>query len=311
MSEAQEVIQRFAQKEYGQFIFVDPPVFDKENRVYSSNIRSKIPVFIHDDRNPERYQVRVLKIDSLGKIYLNSDYQLVSEVSTLQDKCYDNLEKMLELWRRRTENIIVSTTSSSLVAIDEFRIAFSKFELILDHLETFGEIKKVELRRYMPTQDKVKLPRYLALLEELDLIRKIDTGYKPGNLLVTIESKVPDYEERRQHVLSYILRNRYLTLRDVFQLTLLESAIKIENMIYLPELEIGDSIYQKYSSIERAFKHHYKEHINRLHLTRNLRRLESCGAIKRDGERYFGVDDYREEMITMKKKLKPLSIYPQ
>lgn len=309
MNEAKTVIDGFAEKEFGQFIFVDAPVYDSENKMHSANIRSKIPVFIHDDRVPG-YQVRVLKIDSLGKLYLNSNLQLMTEISTLRDKCYSNLEEMLDLWRRRTENIIVSTTASNLVAINEFKFAFSKFELVLDHLEIFGEVTNVELRRRMPTEDKRKLPRYLSLLEDLDLVRKVDTGYVPGNLLVSIEKRVPT-DEKRHYILAHILRTRYLTLRDVFRLSLLELAIKIENMIYLPELETGKSIYQKHGSIGRAFKKHYKEHINSLHLTRNLTRLERCGAILRDGIRYHGVDEYRDEMMALKKKLKPLSIYPQ
>ena len=309
MSAAQTVIERFAEKEFGQFVFVDPPVYDNNNNLYSANIRSKIPVFIHDDRYP-RYQVRVLKIDSLGKLYLNSNLQLMTEISTLRDKCYDNLGEILNLWRRRTENIIVSTTASNLVTIHDFKFAFSKFDLILDHIERFGEVTHVELRRSMPTEDKRKLPRYISLLEDLNYIRKVETGYVHGNQLISLEKRVPDEEERRQFMLADILRTRYLTLRDVFRLSLLELAIKIESMIYLPELEVEESIYQRHSSIEHAFKKHYRENINPLHLTRNLTRLEKCGAIQREGISYHGIDEYRDEMIAMKKKLKPLSIYP-
>ena len=311
MSEAQEVVDRFAEKEYGQFVFVDAPIYDERNKLYSANIRSKIPVFIHDDRLP-KYQVRVLKIDSLGKLYLSSNLQLMSEISTLRDKCYENLDKMLEVWRMRTENLIVSTTASNLVTINNFRFALSKFELILDHMDRFHEIKNVELRTSMPTEDKKKLPRYLSLLEDLQYVRKVEKGYVPGNQLIQLEDrKDVDEETRRLIILTNILKSRYLTLKDVFRLSLLELAIKIENMVYLPELELGDSIYQKYSSIERAYKHHYKENINPLHLTRNLTRLEKCGAIKRENNRYHGVEDYREEMMVLKKKFKPLTIYAQ
>ena len=311
MSEAQVVVKRFAEKEYGQFVFVDAPVYDEKNKLYSANIRSKIPVFIHDDRLP-RYQVRVLKIDSLGKLYLNSNLQLMGEISTLRDKCYENLDKMLDVWRMRTENLIVSTTASNLVTINEFRYALSKFDLILDHMDRFHEITNVELRRSMPTEDKRKLPRYLSLLEDLQYIRKVEKGYVPGNQLIKLEERKDVNEEtRRLIILTNILKSRYLTLKDVFRLSVLELAIKIENMVYLPELELGESIHQKYSSISRAFEHHYKERINPLHLTRNLTRLEKCGAIERDNNRYHGVEEYREEMEALKKKFKPLTIYAQ
>ena len=110
---AEAIIQKFAYNEYGQNIFVDPPKYNSKSKMYYSNIRSKLPVFIHDDRFPGTYQVRVLKMDSLGHIFLNDKLQIIPHLTTYKEKCYENLETLLDHWVRRIENIVVTSSSES------------------------------------------------------------------------------------------------------------------------------------------------------------------------------------------------------
>lgn len=276
--------------------------------MYYSNIRSKLPVFIYDDRIPSQYKVRVLKIDSLGKIYLNEDLQLIHYLTTRREECYKNLENILKLWRERTERIVVTCSSDQLVRIEDFRNHFNQIGLIVDHLMEFGEIKNIEITKYMPTKGREKINRYLSLLEGLGMVRKVDTGYKMGNELINLEKTIEDEEQLRLVVLSHVIRNRYLTLKDVFRLTILEKTVNIDSIIYLPELEFEKSIYRKRSSIVRNYKHYYKRNINALDLTRILKRLVRCGAIRRVGNNFLGEDHLREKMIQEKKGLKPLTI---
>lgn len=306
---AEAVIQRFAYNEYGQNIFIDPPSFDSESKMYYANIRSKLPVFIHDDRFPGDYKVRVLRIDSLGKIYLNENLQIIPNLTTKREKCYTNLETLLENWRHRIENIVVTSSSTEFAKIKEFRNHFGKIELLLDHLIEFGEIKNFQLSKHMPRTDQNKLKRYLSLLEGIDLVRKVETGYIMGNTLVGLTKRFEDDEEQLQiSVLSHIIRHRYSTLKQVFDLNILERTIAIDNVIYYPEIELGESIYRHRSSIQRSYKFHYKKNINPLRLTRILKRLERCEAIMRDGDNFFGQDHLREDMITKKENEPPLVI---
>lgn len=306
------MISKFAYDEYGQFIFVDSPQFDRESKIYYANIRSKLPVFIHDDRTPAHYKVRVLKIDSLGKIYLNKDLELIPNLTTRREECYRNLENILKLWRARTEHIVVQCSSDQLVKIEDFRNHFSQIELIVDHLLEFGEIKNTEISKYMPSKDKAKLIRYLSLLEGLDIVRRTETSYKMGNEFINLEKRLEVKEDIqldiRLVVLSHVIKNRYLTLKDVFGLNILEKTVNIDNVIYLPELELEEPIYRKRSTIANSYKYYYKRNINALHLTRILKRLENCGAIHRISDKYLGHDHLREKMLDKKRVLKPLTI---
>ena len=125
---------------------------------------------------------------------------------------------------------------------------------------------------------------------------------------MNMEKRLKDDEDIRLVLLSYIIKNRYLTLKDVFKLTILEKTINIDNIIYLPELLLEEPIHRKRITIANSYKHHYNKNINSLHLTRILKRLERCGAIHRVGDKYLGQDHLREDMLVKKRGLQPLTI---
>ena len=142
----------------------------------------------------------------------------------------------------------------------------------------------------------------------MELVRETKSGYVPGRQFISLEEAAKDEDELRLFFLSYVIKNRYLTLRDVFKITILEKTVNIDNVVYLPELELEQQIYRRRHSIAASYKYHYKRNINPLHLTHILRRLEKCEAICRRGQNYFGDDDLRESMLEKKKTLQPLTI---
>jgi hypothetical protein len=305
---AESVINQFTYVEYGQFIIVDPPTFDHKSQTYYSNIRSDFPVFIHDDREPADYKVRVLKIESLGQIYLNKDLQIIPQLTTRSEECNTNLESLLRLWRDQAERIVLSCSSDNLATIEEFRHHLNQIELIIDNLKEYGEIRNFEINKFMPSYDRIKLKRYLSLLKGLDIVREVESGYKPGERFISIENVAKNENAFRNSILSYIIKNRYQTLRDVFKITILERTVNIDNIIYLPELELEEPIHRMKQSIASSYKFHYKQNINPLHLTHILSRLKRCKAIRQKGNRYFGCNDLREDMLKVKRTLRPLTI---
>jgi len=308
--DAAVIMSRFADREYGQNIFVDPPIFDEKSKLYHSNIRSKIPVFIYDDRSSADYKIRVLKIDSLGSIYINDKLELMPQLTTYRDKCYENLDNLLALWRQTIENIVVTSSSDQFAHIYAFTNHFGQIELIIENLIEHGEIKHDDLRKGMHVHARNKLKRYLNLLEGLQLVRTVEDGYKSGNYLVELLSKDMSPEDRWVAILSYVIRNRYLTLKKVFEITILDKTISIDNIIYFPEINVKEAVYQRKSTIAENYKYRYNKNINPLHLTRCLRRLEKVDAISREGSNYFGRDDLRETMIQRIESEPPLSIHP-
>lgn len=308
----QSIIDRFAYKEYGQVISVDSPRYDKYREKYYANLRANYPLFIFDDREPNKYIVRVLKINSIGQICINNELHIVPEFTTYNYDSEKNLEKVLEMWKKQAENIVVMASSDNFVKIEAFQNYFNQIDLILDHLLEFEKIYNTEIKKHLPNKDRKKLLRYINLLESLDIIRKAYDYYEFGNTFISwnLDRENMSENDLKKIVLSYLIKNRYLTLRDEFHLTILEKTISIDNIIYLPELEYQNAIFRKRQSIANSYKKYYNRYINPLQLTQILKRLLKVGAIDKKGQNYFGEENLRENMITIKETLQPLSLTP-
>lgn len=309
MSNAPEqVAQRYAFSHYGNLILVDEPIFDETEGMYTSNLRSDYPLMIRDDKQPERMTIHVLKIDSLGAIYLDKEYKVVKGRTTSREGCIETLKLFFKLWKKRSEEIIVSASANNLVRISRFRHYFDPIDSVLISLWDYGRVHDAEIEHARFTDRRRKMRRYLELLEGLQIIRRSEDGYSPGNVFVSVRHKQPDEEKFRDAILSYIIRERYPTLRDVFKLTILEPTIHIDSCIYLPELEVETSIYRVIESIIGDYERYYHRRINPLDLRLILKRLENADAIDREGKHYFGNEQLLKKMIAMKKELPPVSM---
>jgi len=308
ISLAQATAQRYAFSHYGNLVLVDDPTFDESRKVYVSNLRSDYPLVIRDDKVPRERIIRVLKISDLGAISFNQDFKIIKEKTTSREDLIKNLTLLLELWKERAENIVVSASSDNLVQISRNLHFFDPIDSVLIYLWDNRLIHDEDIRTARLIGRRKKMRLYLELLEGLQIVRRVEDGYVAGNLFVSIRDKERDEEKFRDKVLSYIIRERYPTLRDVFKLTILEPTIHVDNCIYLPELELEEPIHRVISSIEMDYRYYYERRINPLDLMLTLKRLENAEAINREGKHYFGNEHLLNNMVSMKKELPPLSI---
>ena len=84
---------------------------------------------------------------------------------------------------------------------------------------------------------------------------------------------------------------------------ILEPVIRVDNCIYLPEIETEEQIYRSVKSISQDFKNYYHRSINEGALKRNLEQLVDFEVIEQKGLYYYGNKDLREVMIEKKKEL--------
>ena len=171
-----------------------------------------------------------------------------------------------------------------------------------DNHKIFDE--EIKTSRLITRRKKMRL--YLNLLEGLEIVRRVEDGYVEGNLFLSMRDTMNNKEQFRDTIISYLIRERYPTLRDVFHLTILEPTIHIDNSIYLPELETEQTVYRTASSIERDYRYYYERRINPLDLKLTLTRLENAEAIRRRGNHYSGNEQLLEKMITLNKSMPDL-----
>jgi hypothetical protein len=307
-NESEQVAQRYAFSHYGNLILVDDPVFDEESGLYCSNLRSDYPLLIRDAEQPERPILHTLRIDSLGAIVVNKENRVMKDRTTSREACIETLKLFLKLWKKRSEEIIVSASANNLVRISRFRHFFDPIDSILISLWDYRKVYDLEIEHARFVDRRKKMRLYLQLLEGLEIVRRGNECYTPGNTFASVRAKEPNEEKFRDAILSHIIRERYPTLRDVFKLTILEPTIHIDSCIYLPELELEKSIHRTTDSIIMDYAKYYQRRINELDLRLILKRLENAEAIDRKGKHYFGNEQLLSKMVKIKKELPPVSM---
>jgi len=303
-----QVAQKYAFSHYGNLILVEEPIFDERKKMYVSNLKSDYPLIIKDDKLPDKRTIHVLKIDNLGTITFNQDRKIVKENTTSREDCIENLKLFFELWKERAEEIVISASADNLVRISRFRHFFDPIDSVLIYLWDKDTLYDDDIKTARLVGRRRKMVLYLELLEGLQIVRRVNNGYKRGNTFVSVRREQPNEEKFREGILSLIIRERYPTLRDIFQLTILEPTIHIDNCIYLPELEVEEPIFRVADSIARDYRYHYQKRINPLDLKLTLKRLENAEAINREGKHYSGNEGLLKNMVNMKKGLPPLSM---
>lgn len=253
---------------------------------------------------PETKTMHVFEIDSLGVITSDKDGKIIKDRTTSRDECIRNIQSFFELWKRRAEEIVVYATSDRLVKGLRWNHFLDPIDEILSQLWEYECVKDFEIDYGRSKARRRKTRLYLGLLEGLKVVRKQGDCYSEGNLAVTARNKAKGNKRYFKDLLvSTVLKERYSTLRDVFKVRILEPVIRVDNCIYMPEIETEEQIYRSAKSISQDFKNYYYRTINEEVLKRNLEQLVDFEVIEQKGPYYYGNEDLREVMIEKKKEL--------
>lgn len=291
-----EKINRYASQYCGQISHLESPIFDPINLQHIVQINARYPVYIFDDRNPSEYKVRILNFDRIGKIVFNEKEEIVLPLTTSSERLSANLDEKLKLWMNQIENIVISCTTNELIKINEFKLHLTPLVEIYNMLLEYGKITKYDWSRYNSIKERMKYERYLSILEGMNMIRKNNDYYESDNELIGIEKEPNGLDV----FLANVFKNRYIALRDICGLTVFERVIGIENVIYMPEIELHEPVYRTKANILIQYKRYYNKRLNPMNANNIFKMLRDSGAIEYDNKHYFGVDELRENMIKEK-----------
>ncbi len=304
MSDAERAIAFYASLNYGHLILVDPPIHDEQEDLYISNLHSDYPLVIKNEKPPETKTMHVFEIDSLGVIISDKNGKIIKERTTSRDECIKNIQSFFELWKRRAEEIVVYATSDKLVKGLRWNHFLDPIDEIISQLWEYEVVKEFEIDYGRSQERRRKTRLYLGMLEGLKIVHKQEDVYSEGNLAVTARNKAKgDKHYFRDLLVSTVLKERYSTLRDIFGVRIFEPIIRVDNCIYLPEIETEEQIYRSVGSIRQDFKNYYHRTINEEKLKRNLEQLVDFEVIEKKGPHYFGYKNLRDIMIEKKKEL--------
>jgi hypothetical protein len=140
----------------------------------------------------------------------------------------------------------------------------------------YGKITKYDWSRYNSIKERMKYERYLSILEGMNMIRKNNDYYESDNELIGIEKEPNGLDV----FLANVFKNRYIALRDICGLTVFERVIGIENVIYMPEIELHEPVYRTKANILIQYKRYYNKRLNPMNANKILKMLRDSVAIE-------------------------------
>jgi len=293
-------IQKYVIRSYGNLISIEEPVYDSERGLWTAELKADYPRMIRDDSTNEKF-LKYLSMEKLGRIYLTKNFEFKG--ATAREECISKIQSLLNMWRERAERIIIYASSDKLARLSEAKYVFSPIMQIISNFQQNKFITQKEIEE-APRKDRLK--QYLKLLEGLDLASGTENGYTYGNLFTELSKRTENIKDLRNTVLSYVIRERYSTLRDVFKTNQFEPYVHVNSCYYKPSLEAEKLLYRKPDTIIDTYRRVYKPFPSfKLHHV--IRSLIEVEAFRSKDQYVYGNEELFSAMLEMKDRLPQLS----
>jgi hypothetical protein len=278
----------------------EDPVFDEKEKVWKAELRSNYPRLIKNDQPEERF-IRVLPLKGLGTICLNEELEFVKDCSSKREDSISRIHSYLNMWKEQVENIVVTASSKQLANTHPARTFLHPANMILasfrqkrDAIITPEELEKLRRRH-------AKIDRWVSLLEDLKLIKKIDAGYIYGEKFVQLEENENAKTHSAFEIMSmaYILEKSYALLKEIFHIQQFEPLVHLDSCYYRPALEAEQVLYQTSRSLFKRFvaDYYYRPDTELRHLLLELQKSE---ALNRKESYYCANGEVFNEMLELK-----------
>jgi len=210
------------------------------------------------------------------------------------------------MWREKAESIVVQVSALELANTSPARVFLNPINMILAN---FMQEKDVMI----PFEDIEKLGkkvmRWILLLEDLNLIKKIQYGYTYGDMFTALRKEAKSDRQFETLVLAYVIEKRYPLLKEVFHIQQFETLVHLDNCYYGPALESETVLYKSASSLFRRFVETYRTRPF-LELRHVLHELRDSGALRSKEAYYFANEELLDKMIEIKKTEIPELAFP-
>lgn len=297
MSKVEQIAQRYTADHYGDLIVPDKPMYNERMKLWEVFLRSTYPRIIKDEQTND-VLVRFLDLRKLGILKIDNELQVIEATST--ESCESQLVSRIEMWKAQSEQIVIKASSDVFGKIAVGEYVLNPFLLIFDRLARHRDTFTILDEEINAQQRSSRLRQYLQLLEELEIVKKVDQGYSYGNRYVGIleESKTKGLDMQTA-LISHVIERRYSALRQVFGITQLEPYVHLANAFYWPSLDAERLVHTTRKSLMQRFRDFYGKvftwgfDLKLSHLIKQGAIIEENGYLTGDKVRF-------ESMLTLK-----------
>ena len=267
---------------------------EKKNNKFEFKINLSKPIYHKDSfTNEKTLSHLILKEVGIGHVLKKNKISIkLPTYSAIKN----SVNTRIKVLNNESEKIILSASSYNLAQLTETDHYLKPISYITSSLyhDGFFEVEANMSR---------KMIKYLNLLSDLELIRKVDGGYRESPKFITLKSKLKDksFDQMKILVYSDVLANAYDTLRNFFNFKFIDQHIKIEKSYYADSFESN-------KLLQKTKKDMYYSFAKRYHATPyykyypNLQNLITVDCFKQDGEKIIGDEKIFDTAFKMREE---------
>lgn len=300
-------MREYAMRYYGSLISTDEAIFDENEKRWKAQLKSNYPRLIKNDYPHEERFIRVLPLRGLGTICLNENLQLDKNCSIKREESVSLISSYLERWRDQIEDIIVIASSQQLAKTSPARVFLNPANMILanllprkDSLISFEQLGK--LRRH------TRIERWLALLQNLKLINRVEEGYTYGEMFTVLEKEAENDKHFETLSMTYILKKSYPLLKEIFHIQQFETFVHLDSCYYRPALDAPDIML--YQTSDSLFSRYITEYKFRpiIELRHILHELHQSEALCKTNQYYYKNEDVFKVLLELRNQIPEIAL---
>jgi hypothetical protein len=296
---ALRTVKEYLLTHYGHLVHASEPVFNEEESSHISKLYSSYPITIRDDKGMRRF-VRYIDVPYLGEIVLTEKLYLRSSKTTTRKELNKRLTEFLRIWTENAENLVLSATADLVANLPIIPVVLNPVKVIVEQLWNNNKINDSQLKIARTKDKAARYRKYLELMKGIGLVQRHESSWLPGEDFTKIQSQIRRLDEGRTKIFAIILKRRYIALKQVFDIKNLERVIKIENAVYMPEIEEKKAVYRDIRSVGSDLYRFYNDRVNPQEISSTLRDLVEVGAVVSEKDLFAGDDNIRSEVISNK-----------
>ena len=305
MSESSRTIRGYVNRNYGDVITVDEPVYYENDKFWIAELKSDYPRKIHDDRQKESF-TKFLMLRNLGDVKLTADNHITG---TPRIELIQRLKSRLQQWQEIAQRIVLTSSAEELAQLGALKDSISPIVVLVRFLASKGnhEVSNAEVEAARISK------KWIDFLIQAQLLERTTNGFTYSPLFTSLESEVlnkgrlesetlnkgRDIEAFVNHVIAYIMKNHYSFIRHVFKIWRFETYLHTATCYYAMSIQANQMLYLTTESLLSFYHKRYSKSYSIVRFESNLHELKNQHVLSLSDKYWYGSDD-------IWKRLKPL-----
>jgi hypothetical protein len=242
--------------------------------------------------------VRIVPLDNIATIgwrYTNAGLQITNLTrSRFVKQVKETYESILD----GSQHALLPSLYSKLVHVPQVSLAMSPLRKILSQVSKKETVSQNDLVRAAKDTKVSKIPKYFALLTDLEFIKPENGHYVRGWKMKNLQAGEIEQTEVYEKIFGEVIQRRSKYLSQVLHWTMMVPFLRWSNTFYFPAYEAGRLVRIERSDFINNYRRFYGRRVATIDANDQLLQIVAVNILKKNGLVFGGVQTIFDEYVT-------------